>query len=131
MAKRKIMIVDDEKDFLDIVKLNLEHTGRYKVKTLSSSTGIIDKVKDFKPDLIIMDLLMPVLGGIEACLLLRKDPVARRVPVIVLSALEKEEDRKKADSVGAIDYIVKPINVSNLLERIDSAIKRKKRKNNQ
>jgi len=124
--KKKIMIVDDEVDFLSIIKLNLEGTDKYIVKILAKSIDIVSEANNFKPDLIVMDLLMPGLDGIEACKLLKSDRLACKIPIIVLSALEKKEDKRMAYASGAIDYLVKPIEASKLIERIDIFIKEKR-----
>ena len=122
MDKHRIMVVDDEEDFLNILKLNLEDTGRYSVKTLTTSMGIVGEVNNFKPDLIIMDLLMPALNGIDACVMLGKDSIGKNIPIIVLSALEKEEDKRKAFKAGAIDYIVKPVDIKSLIDSIEKVL---------
>ena len=67
MTRKKILVIDDEQDFLRITKLNLEATGKFEVMTLPTAKDIINTVHNFKPDLILLDLLMPVIGGIDAC----------------------------------------------------------------
>jgi len=119
MAKKKVMIVDDELDFLRIVRLNLEQTGKYEVLTLSSAKYIISQVDVFKPDIILLDILMPGIKGIEACEMLNKDPVGTRIPIIVLSALDKRIDKLKAYKVGVVGYLVKPIEKEKLIANIE------------
>lgn len=122
MRKRKIMVVDDEKDFLKITKLNLEGTNRYEVMTLSSAKDIISQVNSFKPDVILLDLLMPALGGIEVCEMLNNDPFGKNIPVIIVSALEKTVDKLKAHKVGVVDYLVKPIEADELISKIEKVL---------
>lgn len=119
MEKKKIMLVDDEEHFLRLMKLNLEETGKYVVLTLSSAKEIISKLHSFKPDIIILDLLMPKVGGIEACQMLNQDPIGQRTPLIILSALYKDVDKLKAYKLGILDYIVKPVETDVLISKIE------------
>ena len=117
--KKKVLVVDDEIDFLKIVKLNLEETNNYEVLTLSSAKDIISHVHIFKPDIILLDILMPGIKGIEACEMLNKDPVGACIPIIILSALDKNIDKLKAYDVGVVGYLVKPIEKEILIANIE------------
>jgi CheY-like chemotaxis protein len=121
--KRKVLVVDDEADFLRIVKLNLEETGNYEVVTLLSAKDSVAQVKAFKPDIILLDIIMPGIKGIEACEMLNNDPEVARIPVVILSALEKEADKLKAFKVGVVGYMVKPIEKEELIQKIESFIR--------
>jgi CheY-like chemotaxis protein len=123
MKKRRVMVVDDEEDFTMMLKMNLEQTGQYEVLALSSAKDIVSKVKDFKPDIILLDLLMPEVGGIEACQMLNEDPVGNRVPIIALSALDKDADKLKAYKVGIVDYLTKPAQTETIVKTIEKALK--------
>ncbi|MDP3732441.1 MAG: response regulator [Candidatus Omnitrophota bacterium] len=125
MEKKKVMVVDDEEELLKIVKLNLEETNQYDVMTLSSAKDIISHVHAFRPDIILLDLLMPGIGGIEACEILNNDPVGRRIPIIIVSALDKEQDKLKAYKLGVVDYITKPIGKDNLVAKIEKVLRYK------
>jgi CheY-like chemotaxis protein len=122
MEKKKVMIVDDEKDFLKITKINLELTGRYEVATVSDATDIVSRVKSFRPDIILLDILMPKTGGAEACMMLNEDPETKLIPVVVVSALDTENDRRAMKESGAVDFIVKPIEKSDLIARIEKVL---------
>ena len=122
MEKKKIMVVDDEVDFLKIVTLNLEQTGEYEVLTLSSARDILSRVNSFKPDLILLDVVMPGLGGIDACEILNKDRLGKSIPIIIISALDKDKDKLKAYKRGVVDYIVKPIEKEPLIAKIEKAL---------
>ena len=126
MRKKRVMIVDDEEDFLKIVKLNLVETDKYEVLTLSSVKDIISQVHSFKPDIILLDLLMPAVGGLEACEMLNNDPMGSNIPIIVLSALDKNMDKLKAYRLGVVDYLVKPIEKKDLIASIEKALQSKK-----
>ena len=123
--KKKVMVVDDEQDFLRITKLNLEETGKYEVLTLSSAKNIISQLHGFKPDIILLDLLMPAIGGIDACKMLNDDPAGKSIPIIILSALDKEQDKLKAYKEGVVDYAVKPIEKDELIAKIEKALQYK------
>lgn len=122
MEKNKILLIDDEEDFTDFIKMRLEHSGDYDVMALSNSKDIIKHVHEFEPDVILLDLLMPGLGGIEICEMLDNDPVGIGVPIIVVSGLNKEADKIKAYKCGIVDYFVKPIDTNALIKSIERAI---------
>jgi DNA-binding response OmpR family regulator len=123
MKKKKILIVDDEEFFLELVKLNLEHTGKYEVMTLPGAEGILAKAREFRPDVILLDILMPGIDGAEACKMLKEDPVAKKIPVMMLTALDTSKDRTMMSNLGATDYIVKPIEKIDLIEKIEKVLK--------
>jgi two-component system alkaline phosphatase synthesis response regulator PhoP len=125
MDKKKIMIVDDEQDFLTIVKLNLQQTGKFEVLTLSSAKDIIENVHNFRPDVILIDILMPKIGGLDVCKKLNEDPMGINIPIIVLSALERNEDKLKAFKAGVVDYLVKPIDKNDLVAKIEKVLRYK------
>ncbi len=122
MAKKKILIVDDELDFLRIVKLNLEQSGKFEVLTLSSAHDFISHLHSFKPDLILLDMVMPGIGGIEACDMLNDDLLGQTLPVIVLSALDKDTDKLLAYKKGIMGYLTKPIEKDALIAKIESVL---------
>ena len=94
MAKTKVMFVDDERDFLRLVKLNLEDT--YEIMTLSDTQDIVSRVNRFKPDVIFLDLSMCGSCGIETCKTLNNVISEKNIPIILLSALNNGVDRLKA-----------------------------------
>jgi two-component system alkaline phosphatase synthesis response regulator PhoP len=125
MEKRKVMVVDDEEHFLKITKINLEKTGRYEVETMSDATGIISRVKSFNPDVIILDILMPKMDGVEACKLLNKDSAGKFIPIITLSALDTDKDKLMMYKQGIVDFLVKPIEKDELIAKIEKALQYK------
>ena len=125
MEKKKVMVVDDEKDFLEITKLNLEETDKYEVMTLSNAKDIISHVDTFKPDVMLLDMLMPTMGGVEVCEMLNNDPVGAKIPVIIVSALDKDEDKLKAYKAGVVGYISKPAGKNDLIAKIEKALRDK------
>ena len=122
MKKRKVMIVDDEEYFLKIIKINLEKTGKYEVETMSEARDIISRVKSFNPDIILLDILMPKIYGVEACGMLNEDPVGRGIPIIALSALDTDKDKLMMYKLGVVDFLVKPIEKDELISKIEKAL---------
>ena len=122
MKKRKVMIVDDEENFLKIAKINLEETGKYTVMTLPSAKDILAQVKTFKPDIILLDILMPHMDGVEACKILNKDPIGSQIPIIALSALDADKDKLMMYKLGVVDFVIKPVERNTLIAKIEKAL---------
>lgn len=122
MAKKKVLVIDDEEDYLRITKLNLEETNNYEVMTLSSAKNVISSLYSFKPDIVLLDMLMPVVGGVEVCEMLNNDELGARIPIIIVSALEKNVDKLKVQKKGVTDYIVKPVGKNELIAKIEKAL---------
>ena len=125
MDKKKIMIVDDEEDFLSMTKLVLESIGEYEVLTLPTTKDIVAHVHTFCPHVILLDLLMPGIGGLEVCEMLNKDPKGKCIPIIILSALSKDTDKLKAYKLGVVNYLTKPIGKDDLIAKIEKALRYK------
>lgn len=117
----KILVVDDEVDFTRLLKSNLEETGKFEVLALPNANDIISQVHAFKPDIILLDIIMPGTKGIEVCEILNKDVVGKTIPIII-SALAKDADKYKAYRVGVVDYMEKPIEIERLVVKIDKYI---------
>lgn len=125
--KKRILVIDDEADFLEITKLNLEKMGNYEVMTLPDVGGMIEKLHLFRPDLILLDILMPEIDGLRACEILNADPIGKNTPIIILSALTRDHDKLKAYKLGVVDYLSKPIEKNNLVAKIEKALQFKQR----
>lgn len=125
MAKKRVLVIDDEEDYLKLTKLNLEETNNYEVMTLLSAKDIISRIHSFKPDIILLDMLMPAAGGVEACEMLNADQLGSRIPIIIVSALDKNADRLKAYKAGVVDYISKPAGKDELIAKIEKALQYK------
>ncbi len=121
--KAKILFADDEPDILDIVSYNLEKEG-YEVITAKDGQQALDLSKINRPDLIILDVMMPYKTGIEVCNLLRQLPDFRKTPIVMLTALNDETSHIKGLDSGADDYIAKPISTKILISRINALLRR-------
>lgn len=119
--KKRILIADDDAAVLNSLKRLLELSG-FDVEATQDPKEVLPKTKAFKPNLILLDLLMPGIGGLEVCQMLNKDKETNGIPVIIISALSKEEDIKKAYLMGVVGYKIKPYDFSELLREINKTI---------
>lgn len=119
------MIIDDEESFALLLKMRLEASADYEVMAISEAKDLINRIHVFKPDVILLDLLMPGIGGLDACDMLNNDSIGSTIPIIVVSGLNKSEDKIKAFKFGVTDYFVKPVDDAKLIEAIGKAIKSK------
>jgi two-component system alkaline phosphatase synthesis response regulator PhoP len=121
MAKGRILVVDDEIYIVHILDFSLGMEG-YEVLTALDGEQALEKARNEKPDLIVLDIMMPKLDGYETCRRLKADPETKDVPVILLSAKGRNVDQKVGFEVGADDYITKPFSPRKLVERINAIL---------
>ena len=126
MAK-KILVIDDEKSILDLVKYNLEKEG-YNVKTLLGGKDALKVAADYRPDLIVLDIMMPDKDGVEVCRELREDSSFFDTIIVFLTARSEEYSEVAGFDVGADDYISKPIKPRAMISRINAHFRRDKKK---
>lgn len=119
----RILLIDDEADILEFVKYNLEKDS-YEVFTASNGAEGLEVALKVKPHLILLDMMMPVLDGIETCKAIRQSPTLKNVMVVFLSAVGTEETMVQGYGVGADDYINKPIKMNVLRGRVQAILKR-------
>lgn len=122
-AKQKILIVDDEPDILELIEYNLKKEG-YQVFLASNGQDGIAVAKKVHPDLIILDIMMPKMDGIEACRLMRAIPEFKNTFMVFLTARSEEYSEIAGFNVGADDYIAKPIKPRALVSRINAILRR-------
>src|SRR5262245_12747382 len=121
MAKGKILVVDDEIYIVHILDFSLGMEGYEVVTALDGEQGL-EKARAQRPDLIVLDIMMPKLDGYETCKMLKADPETRSIPIILLSAKGRNIEQKNGIAVGADDYITKPFSPRKLVERINSIL---------
>ena len=121
MAKGRILVVDDEVYIVHILDFSLGMEG-YEVVTALDGEQALEKVAQQKPDLIVLDIMMPKLDGYETCKALKSREETRDIPVILLSAKGRNVDQKTGFEVGADDYITKPFSPRKLVERINAIL---------
>ncbi|HMJ66728.1 MAG TPA: response regulator, partial [Candidatus Binatia bacterium] len=108
MVKKKILVVDDEASITRLLKLNLEKTGAYVVRTENEGTKTVEVAREFKPDLILLDVMMPDIDGGDVAAHLQADGLLRSVPIVFLTAaVKKEELDTKGGMIGGFAYIAK------------------------
>ena len=125
MMKKKVLIIDDEENFAYIVKLNLEETGKYEVAIESDAGRALGAARAVKPDVILLDVIMPKKDGFEVLEALKKDKNTVSVPVIMLTAVGTDQARIKAAERYSEDYIIKPVTTEALKQKIESVLKRR------
>jgi len=125
----KILVVDDDPDIVEILRYNLSLAG-YDVKAASNGKEAIKKAKIFIPEIILLDVMMPEMDGIEACRLIREIPSLNNTRIIFLSARNEDYTQISAFDAGADDYISKPVKPKILLKKISSIFKRIQKKEN-
>lgn len=124
MSKRnKILVVDDEPDILEMLRYNLEKEG-YEVETASSGLKAIEVARDFLPQLILMDIMMPKMDGVEACRRIREMHKLKEVFILFLTSRSEEYSEIAAFDAGADDYITKPIKPRALMSRVSAFFRR-------
>jgi len=126
LEKTRILIIDDEEDILYFLKQRLERLN-FIVKGLSKPIDFLTTVKDFKPDIILLDLIMPKIDGLTIGEMLNQDKDTSQIPIIVISALSKFEDVKKAYKKGVVGYFTKPIDFEKLVYEINKNVAFKKK----
>ncbi|MFA5181940.1 MAG: response regulator [Syntrophales bacterium] len=124
MATRKsILVVDDEKDIVDLVAYNLEKEG-YKVLTASDGEKALAVIKSGKLDLVVLDLMLPGIKGLDICRIIRRHPETEWLPVIMLTAKGEDLDKVIGLEMGADDYITKPFSVREFVARVRAILRR-------
>ena len=118
MAK-KVLIVDDEHDIVETLKFMLE-TENYECHCAYNGEEGLNKAKEIMPDLIILDVMMPVMNGYKVCRLLKFDTNYRNIPILMLTARSQESDKELGEETGANEYITKPFDINFVVERVKS-----------
>jgi len=121
MSKGRILVVDDEIYIVHILDFSLGMEG-YEVLTALDGEQALERLKSDKPDLIVLDIMMPKVDGYEVCRTIKSNPDTQHIPVILLSAKGRNVDQKMGFDVGADDYITKPFSPRKLVERINALL---------
>jgi DNA-binding response OmpR family regulator len=124
MSKHRVLIVEDEHDIAGLIKHTLERGGDAEVELAASGDAALKAVSARPPDLIILDLNLPVLSGVEVCRILRGRAEGRHVPIIILTARTSEQDRVTGLDLGADDYVTKPFSLRELTARVRAVLRR-------
>ena len=123
---KSVLIIDDEVDLRNLLEYNLRKEG-YKVMTAQDGRTGIDQTLRERPDLIVLDIMMPIIDGLEVCKTLRNNSKTANIPILMLTAKAEETDKVIGLEIGADDYMVKPFGIRELLARIKALLRRKGR----
>ncbi|MGF1452669.1 MAG: response regulator [Opitutales bacterium] len=121
--KRKILVVDDEPDVTDLLKYKLQQSN-YDVKVINDPVMIMGSAREFFPDLVVLDIMMPEMNGLQVCRMIRADPIMKDTAIIFLTARGELEDRIRGFENGADDYLSKPFETRELILRISAIFNR-------
>lgn len=119
----RVLVVDDDADVRDLVALKLRRNG-FDVDTAGDGDTGLQRARDGRPDLVLLDIMMPKRSGIEVCQALREDAATATMPVILITARAQEADVERGFAAGADDYIVKPFSPRELLSRVQAVLAR-------
>jgi DNA-binding response OmpR family regulator len=121
MTKKKILVVDDEQNMTRMLKRNLEATGRYDVRTENSGAAGVTAAREFQPDLILLDVMMPGIDGGEVAAKIKEDKRLVNIPVVFLSAIvKKEETQPTGGNIGGLTFLAKPVKLDDLVTCIEN-----------
>ena len=124
MQKTRVLIVEDEQDIAGLIKHTLERGGEIEARMVATGDTALKTAIDELPDLIILDLNLPVLSGLDVCRALRSRPATLRIPIIMLTARTSESDRVSGLDIGADDYVTKPFSLRELTARVRAVLRR-------
>jgi len=123
MANERIFVVEDEPDIAELLEYNLRRDG-YQVEVVRDGADAVDLIRDKAPNLVLLDLMLPGVDGLEICRALKQDPASREIPVIMVTARGEESDVVLGLGLGADDYISKPFSPRELLARVRTVLRR-------
>ncbi len=124
MAKEKILVVEDDKDIVEVIKYNLSKEG-YQITSALSAEAALKILDENIPDLILLDLMLPGIDGLQLCRIVRNKPDFQAIPIIILTARSEDTDIVVGLEIGADDYIIKPFSPRVLIARIRNILRRK------
>ncbi len=127
LKTERIVVIEDEADILEVIAYNLKREG-YEVVTSTSGEDGLEKIERTKPHLVVLDLMLPEVDGIELCKKLKSDPLTQSIPVIMVTAKGEESDVVLGLGVGADDYVTKPFSPRELTARVKAVLRRAKTK---
>ena len=120
MDKRKILVIDDEEGFLEIVKLSLESTNRYEVDIEADATKAVHKIIQYQPDLVLLDIIMPKMEGPDIASEMRRDSTLNKIPIVFLTATVTQQEVDEGNGrIGGYPFVAKPGSLNILVDTID------------
>jgi two-component system phosphate regulon response regulator PhoB len=124
MSDLTLLLIEDEQDVIDLLTLNLHKAGGFTISTANDGAAGLRKAREEAPALIILDLMLPKMPGLEICKVLKTDPATRHIPIVMLTAKAEEIDRIVGLEFGADDYVTKPFSPREIILRIKAIMRR-------
>lgn len=125
MSGDRVLAIEDESDILEVIEYNLDREG-FEVTTSKSGQEGLDQIREERPDIVLLDLMLPDLDGLEVCRKIRDDDELREIPVIMVTAKDTESEVVLGLGVGADDYVTKPFNPQELVARVKAVLRRRR-----
>lgn len=122
-SRKRILVVDDESDIGELLRYNLDQEG-FEVEVIQEGEKLLSSLKSFQPDLVILDLMLPGVSGLDLCRQLKRDSEFENLPVIILSAKSSETDKIVGLEIGADDYVTKPFSPREAVARVKAVLRR-------
>jgi len=120
MEKQRILLVDDEKSFTNLMKLNLEDTGRYEVRFVNWAEDALDAIRDFRPNLVFLDIIMPRMAGGDVVALIENDPELCKTPIVFITAAVRKHQVKENDGIiSDRPCLAKPASIEEVIHAIE------------
>ena len=123
--KAKVLVVEDDHDIAELVRLHLVRAG-FETDLVTSGDEVLPRLREARPDLVVLDVMLPGLSGLEVCLRVRADAELAAVPIVMVTARVHEEDRVAGFEIGADDYVTKPFSPRELVARVQAVLRRTK-----
>ena len=124
-AKKRVLIIDDEASFTRLLKLNLHHTGHYTAETVNDPTKALAVAREFSPDIILLDVMMPRLDGGEVAARMQANPKLKQTPIVFLTAaVKRDEIASHQGRIGGLPFIAKPVDFQEVVECIEMQLRR-------
>ncbi|HEX6540376.1 MAG TPA: response regulator transcription factor [Ktedonobacterales bacterium] len=123
---QRVLVVDDEMAITNVIRLGMEHAG-FQVSCATEGYQALDMAQRLKPDLVILDVMLPDLDGFEVCRRLRENQATTHIPILMLTAKDEIKDRVQGLEIGADDYVTKPFNMQELVARVRAVLRRQQR----
>jgi len=121
MRKKRILVVDDEPSVTRLLKLNLEQTGDYEVREVNAGAKAVETAREFRPDLVLLDVMLPDMDGGQVAATLNADSKLKKTPIVFLTgAVNESEVKANKGKIGGFPFIAKPLHVKNVIEAIEA-----------
>lgn len=115
MAKKRVLLIDDEASFTELLKVNLEEAGEYDVRVENRGSFGLAAARDFRPDIIFLDVIMPDLDGSRVAALLKSDPALKSTPIVYVTAILSKRDKNAPATIGGVGFIAKPVSTGEIV----------------